>query len=75
MMKLRLIQFSEYYKYSEVDNKHYITIKPNAPIEAILMAKKLNDCFIEHEGYAPVLNLDDFEIPETEKSESENIEQ
>ena len=70
MMEAKFLQYSKYYRFITKNNVDYFLIKPNAPLEALLMAKKVNDCYIKIKGYAPALNLDDFDIPETEEPES-----
>ena len=72
MMESTFLKYAKYYKFFYKDDRPYFLIKPNAPLEALLMAKKVNDCYIEHEGYAPAINIDDFDIPETEEPEGEN---
>lgn len=69
-------EFDNYIKTKKnINGKIYIILKENIPLKALIIFKKTNDFFVQQEGYSPVLNLDDFEIPETEESESENLEQ
>ena len=68
-------ELDSYIKAQKIINgKIYIILKENIPLKALVIFKKANDYFVQQEGYTPILNLDDFDIPETEEIESENIE-